>query len=463
MLSKASASGQIIRRYQLFNSETYEEKLSKRLKGADITAAETSSLEPKARVASITSSQGIAVVNDMWYVLGTVKSGQIPNAAADLPIEEHAMLFVCSKDVTLAAVQCHVRSFGIWSREADRTKCIITVGEDYVEERNINPMKGDSKDCCLSVVIKIWDAEKLLNGQYFSLGDDEQEETKEAPKIQPKIIYLDKPLPMQHLSAVSVSSDLTHIALGTARGSSILVQAADSQSSLSRVAERGVQCVELNPEAEFSTPVTSIYVAKHIDEDMNPVWRVFCTCDRAFYVHEVLNRKVTSRVIIRLEAKERAMDGRGDVIIIADSQTNELRQYKGLELVNKWPMKELGRVRMVGKQIMVIHASEKNKTLKVYDMDNEIVSSQQQYPDILAETTTDDSIYLLTKTSNSTAMHTLKEKNNIDKLEAFLAKKHYDVAYKFAENEKFSEEVLADISRLYGSFFLAKVPARTDS
>jgi hypothetical protein len=116
----------------------------------------------------------------------------------------------------------------------------------------------------------------------------------------------------------------------------------------------------------------------------------------------------------------------------------------------------------VGNQIMVIHSSEKNKSVRVYDIDNEIVSYQKQYSDILAEITTDNTICLLTKTSNSIIMHSLTEKNNIDKLETFLNKKHYDIAYKFAVNEKFSEEVLADISKQYGDFYLGKVWVRND-
>jgi len=455
MSSRASHSGQVLRCYQLFNDESYEEKVVNKPKGADIAAIEASSLEPMARVSSIISSQGIAVVNDIWYVLGKVKSDKIPDAVPDFPIEEHSMLFVCTKGVTVSALQCHFRSYGIWSREADRTKYIITVGEDYVEEAKVNLSKASSSDRCLSVVIKIWNAEKLMENQYESLGESVREESKDGPKLSPRIIYLDRIVSMQYLSSVSISTDLTHIALGLGTGGSILVQAPEGQGSLYRTAEKTV--IELNPESQFATPVTSIYVVRHIDEEMNSVWRVFCTCDRAFYVHEVLNKKVSSKVILRLIAKEKAMDGRNDMVYILDSGTHELRQFKGLEPRGNWPMKELGRLKIVNKQIMVIHSSEKNKSVRVYDMDNEIVSYQKQYSDILAETTTDDTIYLLTKSSNSIIMHSLKEKNNIDKLEAFLYKKHYDVAYKFAENEKFSEEVLADISRQYGSFFLGKV------
>ncbi len=106
---------------------------------------------------------------------------------------------------------------------------------------------------------------------------------------------------------------------------------------------------------------------------------------------------------------------------------------------------------------MVIVATDKNKTARVYDMENEIISYQAVVADILAESVSDGMIHLLLKGVNSRTMQTLKEKSNIDKLESFLRKRHYDVAYKFAKNEKFSEEVLADISRYYGDFLHSKV------
>ena len=100
---------------------------------------------------------------------------------------------------------------------------------------------------------------------------------------------------------------------------------------------------------------------------------------------------------------------------------------------------------------------EKQKTVRVYDMDNEIISYQAPISDVLAENVVDTTIYLFVKTATSKATQTLKEKLNLDKLELFLRKKHYDVAFKFARNENFSKEVLSDISRYHGDFHYSKV------
>ena len=106
---------------------------------------------------------------------------------------------------------------------------------------------------------------------------------------------------------------------------------------------------------------------------------------------------------------------------------------------------------------MLVLSTEKNKTVRVYDMENEIISYQGVSPDIFAEYVCGTTIYLLLKGANSKMMQTLREKINLEKLEMFVKKKHYDVAYTFAKNEKFSEEVLADISRYYGDFLHSKV------
>ncbi len=106
---------------------------------------------------------------------------------------------------------------------------------------------------------------------------------------------------------------------------------------------------------------------------------------------------------------------------------------------------------------MFIPMGEKNKTVRVYDLENEIISSQTTVTEMYAEAVSDGKIYLLAKVGATRAAQTLREKTNIDKLECFLKKRHYDVAYKFAKNEKFSEEVLADICRYHGDFHYSKV------
>jgi hypothetical protein len=117
-------------------------------------------------------------------------------------------------------------------------------------------------------------------------------------------------------------------------------------------------------------------------------------------------------------------------------------------------------MRLVGKQVLLIIASEKNKTVQVYDLENEITSYHAVIPDVLAESVSGNTMYILAKGPMSKMTQTLREKTNIDKLESFLRKKHYEVAYKFAKNENFSQEVIADISRYYGDSLHSKVVAK---
>ena len=102
--------------------------------------------------------------------------------------------------------------------------------------------------------------------------------------------------------------------------------------------------------------------------------------------------------------------------------------------------------------------SEKEKKIFIYDTENEISSYQNDAKDILADYVTGSTVYLLSKgAGNTKTTRILREKQNVDKLKSFLTKKHYDVAYKFAKNEKFSDEVLADISRYSGDYHYTKV------
>lgn len=72
-------------------------------------------------------------------------------------------------------------------------------------------------------------------------------------------------------------------------------------------------------------------------------------------------------------------------------------------------------------------------------------------------TVSGNDVYLIIKMGNNKIAQILKAKTNIEKLEHFLRKENYDTAYRFAKNEKFSEEVLAEISRYYGDFYYKKV------
>jgi len=106
---------------------------------------------------------------------------------------------------------------------------------------------------------------------------------------------------------------------------------------------------------------------------------------------------------------------------------------------------------------MILPTTEKSKTIKVYDIENDIISYQGNVSEIYAVSYINGSVYLLVKSGTSKSMQILKGKNNTEKLNAFLKKNSFDVAYKFAKNEKYSEEVLSDIARYYGDFFYNKV------
>ena len=462
MANEGGSSNQVMKRYQLFDVESYEEKAVKKEKGASIAVDTEANLGVRAKVTSILSSQGIAVINEYWYILGVIKSNDIPGPIPDLPLEEQSMLFVAVKGQTTIALQSHVKNFGIWYREAEKTKYIITIGEDYIEERFVNPQKADTTDKSLSVVIKIWDAEKLANDGYYSIEEDPKEESKNDMKSQPKIIYLNRTLPFQHLSSASVSNDLTHIALGLATGAVLVVAVPDNQpKSLCIIPSNTIQFINLTPDTDFATPVTNIYLTKYIDENMYQAWNIYCTCDKGFYLYTVVNKKSTLTLLFGSIVEKNAMDGYNDTIVLYDSQTNDLRKYEKNLLKDKYSMKDVDIVRIIGNQIMIIQASDKNKTtIRINDMKNGINSYQSVVTNVLGVSNTEDCVYLLLDGPNSKnckIMQTLREKNSIDKLEAFIKKKHYDVALNFAENEKFAPEVLADISRYYGDFYLGKV------
>ena len=68
-----------------------------------------------------------------------------------------------------------------------------------------------------------------------------------------------------------------------------------------------------------------------------------------------------------------------------------------------------------------------------------------------------DTVYLLIKSVSETIVQILRQRKSIEKLEFFLKKRHYDVAYRFAKNEKFSNEVLMDILKYHGDFYYEKV------
>ena len=112
---------------------------------------------------------------------------------------------------------------------------------------------------------------------------------------------------------------------------------------------------------------------------------------------------------------------------------------------------------MAGKSILAVVNMDKNKVVKVYDMDNKIITYQAQVADVLAEYVVGSTIHLLLKGTNSKTLQTLREMSSADKLELFLKKKQFEVAYVFAKNENFSPEVVSDICHHFGDSLHSKV------
>eukprot|EP00826_Nyctotherus_ovalis_P032894 TRINITY_DN2650_c0_g1_i15.p1 TRINITY_DN2650_c0_g1~~TRINITY_DN2650_c0_g1_i15.p1 ORF type:complete len:213 (-),score=51.23 TRINITY_DN2650_c0_g1_i15:27-665(-) len=185
--SEQNPSGQVMKRYFLFNSEVYEEKAKKG--SLDFLEDEGPSYETRVKFSSLVTSQGIAVLNNEWFVLGTLKTNDVPSPVPSMSLEQRSMLLVCVKEGTKIDLQSHVHNYGLWSRVVNETGYIITVGEDYVDEKATGGAAGGKR---LAIVVKVWDAKKLSEGKYCSLEevhDDKKDHGKDG-KILPKIIYL---------------------------------------------------------------------------------------------------------------------------------------------------------------------------------------------------------------------------------------------------------------------------------
>jgi len=443
----------VMKRYFLFNIESYEEKSNKK-GGLDLIDYDGPTYETRVKFTSIIDSQGITVLNNTWFILGTVKSKDIASPVPDMDLEFRSMLLVCSKEGTKLDLQSHIHNYGIWSRVVNEVQYIATIGEDYIEERLTNP-GSNSHEKVLAVVIKIWEVKKLLEGKYYSLEEEQGKDGKSFPKI----IYLNKKVGIKDISAATFSDDFSKGVIGLTSGSSIYIKA-NNNKGYNLFTDKNVQSVDLAPLKDYNKPVTNVHIVNDMDESGNPAWFVFCTTEGALYSYVITPKATKRNVIAGITAPPYTLAARGNEIVVLDPENDELKKFVGQNLVNKWSIEEASTVQSVHlteRYIVTVRCSEKTKTVKVYDMVNNIIPYQTVVAEIFATSTSGDCIYFFLRKVNAKVLETLREKSNIDKLEIFLKKKHYDVAYSFAESERFSAEVLAEIMRYYGDYYLGKV------
>lgn len=450
-----SPAGQVMKRYFLFNSEVYEEKAKKG--NLDFLEDEGPSYETRVKFSSLATSQGIAVINNEWFVLGTLKTNDVPSPVPSMSLEQRSMLLVCVKEGTKIDLQSHVNNYGLWSRVVNENGYIITMGEDYVEEKATG---GAASGKRLAIVVKVWDAKKLSEGKYYSLEEllEERKDHGKDGKTLPKIIYLNRPVGIKEVSAVGFSDDFTRGVIGLTSGHCIYFRVNSSKNNL--FTDKSIQFMNLSPAAGFDKPITNVNVVASVDEANSPVWLVFCTSEDTFYCYTITQKTASFAIISGFAAPPRTMASRGLEMTILDPENEELRRYVGHELREKWPIEEAATVQGVyitDNNIVTVRRSEKNKTIKVYDMTNNIISYQAIVAEALGIATSSDCIYLFLKKVTTRVLETLREKSNIDKLETFLKKKHFDVAFSFAKNAAFPGDVLAEIARYHGDFYLGKV------
>lgn len=333
------SGGAAIKRYQLFDVEQYEDKPVKKAKGAEISAEEGSAVEPKVKLAGMISSQGLAVINDVWFILGTSKPFE-PEAT-----EDQHVLFVAVKGITISAVQSHAKNFGIWG--GDKMKFIVTVGEDQYSEGGLpgagkKPAPMDSGKKQTGIVIKIWDADLLQDNKYKTISEYDKEDP--SGKIIPRIIPLNIALPFSQLCSMSVSKDMTHVALGLVSGMVIIVRAtAKTSEGLNNAQPKDIQILQFKPDSGYERPVTNIHLDEAKSDKGIPGYYVYCTSDKSYYYYHTSDKK-GGFILIEKEAgaMPKEMDACNDQIVFLSSTGGILRKFKGRDPEASWPMKDKG-------------------------------------------------------------------------------------------------------------------------
>ena len=331
----ASEATQVVKKYPLFDSESYEEKAVKKPKGAEIAAEEGASMEPKIKLPSLITSQGLTVFSDIWYILGTAEQSEL------VPKVQQHLMFVHSKGVTLASVHCHLQNFGIWGREHEKVKYVVTLGEDLIDEANLQAKKGASSGNKIpGMVVKIWDAEQLLDNKYLPLSEYKKEVP--AGKLLPRIVLFDSIIQFKDVACMDVSKDLTHIALGLSSGNVHLIKTtAKFPTNLCNCTDKDIQQTVLTPDPSLKLSVTNIHLYEGPDKS-HPAYVIFCTCEKAFYMHNLAKKQTFTMITTGLGAMAKEMDAVDENIVICPQQTGEIRKYIGPNLEAKWPTKDKG-------------------------------------------------------------------------------------------------------------------------
>ena len=395
-------------------------------------------------------------MNEVWYILGTARFSET---------DHKDLLIVASSAVVITSVHCHTRSFGICGLDNEKERLIVTVGEDSSQ---LLPQAPSGKKAASEKekggafsTIKIWEVDQLLAKRYKNISEYSKPEA--AGKQMPRIIPIEGNIPFKFLTGMAVSKDLNVIAIGLQNGNIILIKTPPNcPDNLFTINEKEIVFTTLTPDKGFNLQINNIHILNQQENDKQAYY-LFCTCESVAYMYHIVGKKHTFIPVSKeISVKSGEMSGCGPNWVILDSNAKKMKKYEGKQEVKQCDLKEVGltnsvKVKMMGKNILLISGTEKTRSIRVYDMETEIIGYNANAQEVLAEAVTSNAVYLLLRGVNSITTQSLKEISKIEKLEIFMKKKHYDVAYVFARNENFSEDVLAEIARYYGDMLHSKV------
>jgi len=318
-----SDSSQTIKRFQLFDVETYEDKTAKRTKPGDPVGGEGG--EPAVKLVNLDTSQGLTVFGDLWYILGTIPAPK--SDPKQPPTEGISYLFISSKIITRVALKVHQKNFGIWGREDEKTKYVITFGEDFLDVSGKKESPDPSKKTNVSL-IKIWDAEQLLNEKYASI---EEYDALPADKIMPKIIFLDRIEPLSNIKSVTISKDLANIAVGFDKGNILLIRCSSKYQNIATCNERELILTQLAPEIPSSSPITNLHFHENI---------LYGTCEKCMFAFNIAKKHAFNIIQEGVGALPGQMDAIDDLIMIFSPNTSELRKFRNGQIEAVYQIKE---------------------------------------------------------------------------------------------------------------------------
>lgn len=91
-------------------------------------------------------------------------------------------------------------------------------------------------------------------------------------------------------------------------------------------------------------------------------------------------------------------------------------------------------------------------------MENELIIYSGAYANVFGMDIFENDLYLLAENNKKQKIiQKLKEKSNAEKLEVFIRRPFFDIAYKYAKNERYEPYVIADICKYHGDHLYTKV------